>query len=140
MREQQSGDPNGGHYEEWIYGHVPQTIRFVRFVGDRVTVVEIAALGKPIEIHDKDEMGGFNAPAPTREVAMGDKEQGADETKPAAPPTLRLPGEAVPDGGPGKVQFPTNGASHAYSSASDDLVYRPFPDSEALHRSCRVDL
>src|SRR5271156_302288 len=78
MREQQSGDPNGGHYEEWIYGHVPQTIRFVRFVGDRVTVVEIAALGKPIEIHDKDEMGGFNAPAPTREVAMGDKEQGAD--------------------------------------------------------------
>jgi hypothetical protein len=108
MREQQSGDPNGGHYEEWIYGHVPQTIRFVRFVGDRVTVVEIAALGKPIEIHDKDEMGGFNAPAPTREVAMGDKEQGADETKPAAPPTLRLPGEAVPDGGPGKVQFPTN--------------------------------
>jgi hypothetical protein len=108
MREQQSGDPNGGHYEEWIYGHVPQTIRFVRFVGDRVTVVEIAALGKPIEIHDKDEMGGFNAPAPTREVAMGDKEQGADETKPATPPTLRLPGEAVPDGGPGKVQFPTN--------------------------------
>ncbi len=51
--------------------HVPQTIRFVRFVGDRVTVVEIAALGKPIEIHDKDEMGGYNTPEPTREVAMG---------------------------------------------------------------------
>lgn len=109
MREQQSGDPNGARYEEWIYGHVPQTIRFVRFVGDRVTVVEIAALGKPIEIHDKDEMGGFNTPVPTREVAMGDKEQGEEETKPAAPPSLRLPGEPVPDGGPGKVQFPTNG-------------------------------
>ena len=54
VREQQSGDPNGARYEEWIYGHVPQTVRFVRFVGDRVTVVEIAALGKPVEIHDKE--------------------------------------------------------------------------------------
>ena len=109
MREQQSGDPGGGRYEEWIYGHVPQTIRFVRFVGDRVTVVEIAALGKPIEIHDKDEMGGFSPQAPTREVAMGDEEkQGGEDKKPAAPPSLRLPGEAAPEGGPGKVQFPTN--------------------------------
>jgi hypothetical protein len=109
MREQQSGDANGGRYEEWIYGHVPQTIRFVRFVGDRVTVVEIAALGKPIEIHDKDEMAGFNTPTPTREVAMGDQEPSAneEEKKPAAP-TLRLPGEAAPAGGPDKVQFPTD--------------------------------
>jgi hypothetical protein len=109
MREQQSSDPGGGRYEEWIYGHVPQTIRFVRFVGDRVTVVEIAALGKPIEIHDKDEMGGFSPQAPTREIAMGDEAQGGGEDKkPAAPPSLRLPGEAAPEGGPGKVQFPTN--------------------------------
>jgi hypothetical protein len=109
MREQQSSDPGGGRYEEWIYGHVPQTIRFVRFVGDRVTVVEIAALGKPIEIHDKDEMGGFSPQAPTREVAMGDEQQGSGEDKkPAGAPSLRLPGEAAPEGGPGKVQFPTN--------------------------------
>src|ERR1700729_2195781 len=104
VREQQSGDPNGGRYEEWIYGHVPQTVRFVRFVGDRVTVVEIAALGKPIEIHDKDEMGGFSPQAPTREVAMGDEQQGSGEDKkPAGAPSLRLPGEAAPEGGPGKV-------------------------------------
>jgi hypothetical protein len=108
MREQQSGDPNGGRYEEWIYGHVPQTIRFVRFVGDRVTVVEIAALGKPIEIHDKDEMAGFNTPTPTREVAMGDQEPNANEEKKPAAPSLRLPGEAAPPGGPNKVQFPTD--------------------------------
>jgi hypothetical protein len=111
MREQQSGDPNGGRYEEWIYGHVPQTIRFVRFVGDRVTMVEIAALGKPIEIHDKDEMGGFNPPPPTREVAMGDQNQRGTEDKPAAPPSLRLPGEAAPADGPGKVQFPTDNSA-----------------------------
>ena len=108
IREQQSSDPGGGRYEEWIYGHVPQTIRFVRFVGDRVTVVEIAALGKPIEIHDKDEMGGFNAPAPTREVAMGDQQPSGEQDKPAAAPSLRLPGEAPPAGGPNKVQFPTD--------------------------------
>src|SRR3984885_8754867 len=108
MREQQSSDPGGGRYEEWIYGHVPQTIRFVRFVGDRVTVVEIAALGKPIEIHDKNEMGGFNEPAQTREVALGDQNQRGAEDKPASAPTLRLPGEAAPADGPGKVQFPTD--------------------------------
>jgi hypothetical protein len=110
LREQTSGDPGGGHYEEWIYGHVPQTIRFVRFVGDRVTMVQIAALGKPIEVHDKDEMAGLNPAAPTREVAMGDQ-QGGEENKAPAPPTLRLPGEAAPTGGPGKVQFPTDPAA-----------------------------
>jgi hypothetical protein len=110
MREQQSGDPNGARYEEWIYGHVPQTIRFVRFVGDRVTMVEIAALGKPIEIHNTNEMGDFD-PTPTREVAMGDKDPKGAEDKPAAPPSLRLPGEAAPPDGPGKVQFPTKSSA-----------------------------
>ncbi len=105
VRDQPTGDPKGGQYEEWIYGHVPQTIRFVRFVGDRVTMVEIAALGKPIEIHDKDELGGLNPPDLTREIAMGDKAPNQDE-HPSAPPTLRRPGEAVPAGGSKKVQFP----------------------------------
>src|ERR1700678_1266824 len=105
IREQQSGDPSGGRYEEWIYGHVPQTIRFVRFVGDRVTVVEIAALGKPIEIHDKDEMGGYNS-TETREVAMGDKPKDG-EGKTSSPPTLLKPGEAASTGSSNnKVQFP----------------------------------
>src|ERR1700754_4292073 len=92
MREQQSGDPNGSRYEEWIYGHVPQTIRFVRFVGDKVTMVEIAALGKPIEIHNTNEMGDYD-PTPTREVAMGDKNSNGteEEGKQPAPPSLRLP-------------------------------------------------
>jgi hypothetical protein len=109
VREQPSGDPNGARYEEWIYGHVPQTVRFVRFVGDRVTLVEIAALGKPIEIHDKDEMGGYELPGLTREIAMGDRKPGgAEEGAPAPPPpTLRKPGEPAPPSGSNKVQFPT---------------------------------
>jgi hypothetical protein len=107
VREQPSGDPNGARYEEWIYGHVPQTVRFIRFVGDRVTVVEIAALGKPLEIHDKDEMSGYESPALTREIAMGDRKPNGAEDAPAPPPTLRQPGEAAPPGGSNKVQFPT---------------------------------
>jgi len=108
LREQVSGDPNGARYEEWIYGHVPQTVRFIRFIGDRVTLVEIAALGKPVEIHDKDEMGGYNPQPLTREIAMGDQKPGGTENAPAPPPTLRMPGEAAPDNSQNKVQFPTN--------------------------------
>lgn len=124
IREQPSGDPNGSRYEEWIYGHVPQTVHFVRFVGDRVTVVEIAALGKPIEIHNTDEMGGYNPPPLTREIAMGDQRPGGTEDAPAAPPTLRKPGEAAPPGGPGKVQFPTTSGSNT-SSTSGSPVNTP---------------
>jgi hypothetical protein len=107
IREKQSGEPSGAAYEEWIYGHEPQTIHFVKFVGDRVSVVEIAVLGKPLEIHNQDEMGGYNPPPPTREVAMGDQEPGNSPNGQPAPPTLRKPGEPIPAGGSGKVQFPT---------------------------------
>jgi len=119
IREQPSGDPNGARYEEWIYGHVPQTVHFVRFVGDRVTVVEIAALGKPLEIHNTDEMGGYNPPQLTREIAMGDQKPGGTEDAPAPPPTLRKPGEAAPAGGPGKVQFPTTSTSQPNTSSTN---------------------
>jgi hypothetical protein len=120
VRDQPSGDAKGGRYEEWIYGHVPQTVRFIRFVGDRVTVVEIAALGKPIEIHDKDEVGDLNPAMPTREIAMGDQTStaGDTETRPATAPTLRKPGEAVPTGGSDKVQFPTAKTTPSSSTSS----------------------
>jgi len=103
VREHEDNDPNKPLYEDWIYGHVPQTVRFVRFEGDRVIRVEIAALGKPLEVHDTDEMGGFNPPPPTRQISMGDQAPGTAGTP---PPTLRKPGEPVPAGGQGKVQFP----------------------------------
>ena len=106
IREQESGDPNGGRYEEWIYGHEPQTIHFVRFVGDRVTVVEVAELGKSLDIHNKDEVGDYNPAQETREIAMGDQQPGSANSGQAPPPTLRKPGEAAPPGASGKVQFP----------------------------------
>lgn len=105
VREHENGDPNAPMYEDWIYGHVPQTVRFIRFQGDRVIRVEVAALGKPLEVHDKDEMGGYNPPPPTRQISLGDAPTDSGQK---APPTLRKPGEPVPQGGEGKVQFPNS--------------------------------
>ena len=52
-------DVEGKKYEEWIYGHVPQTVKFVRFSGDRVSLVKIAAMGKAIDVHTADELAGY---------------------------------------------------------------------------------
>jgi hypothetical protein len=115
IRDQASPEAGGGHYEEWIYGHVPQTVKFVRFVGDRVTLVEIAALGKPLDIHDKNEMGEYAPPPPTREIAMGDGNPSDGDSAAKPPPTLRQPGEAVENvpGAGGKVQFPDSSSSNS---------------------------
>ena len=97
-----------GRYEEWIYGHQPQPVKFVRFVGDRVSLVKIAAVGKPVEVHDQDELAGYLPPAPTRTVALGDAQPTQDNR--TGPPTLRRSGETLPTENGGavnrKVQYP----------------------------------
>jgi hypothetical protein len=107
VREHESGDADAPRYEEWIYGHVPQTVRFVRFRGDRVVMVKVCALGKPVEIHSESEMNGYTVPGDTREIAMGDPQPG-DTGHTSAPPSLRQPGEPVPADQPNKVRFPTD--------------------------------
>jgi hypothetical protein len=85
------------HYEEWIFGQAPQTVRFVRFVGDRVIQVRIAALGQPIAVHDKNEMQGYLDPEDTHEIAMGDTKPASKEDGSAkAPPSILKPGEVAP--------------------------------------------
>jgi len=93
------------HYEEWIYGQAPQTIHFVRFVGDRVIQVRIAALGQAIAIHDRNELRGYLDPEDTRELAMGDSSPGNGESGAKAPPTILKPGEVAP-GSSQHVQMP----------------------------------
>ena len=90
----------GEETEEWIYGHQPQTMKFVRFSGDKVTLLKIAAMGKPIEIHDQDEMAAYMPPVETRTVAQGD----GLPAKPVSPPTLKNPGEVLPDETPAEMQ------------------------------------
>lgn len=107
-----TGDEESGTYEEWIYGETPQPIQFVRFQHDRVVRLEIAALGKPIEIRVKNEMGA--APSPTleaRTIVNGDVHNTGSDTgqQAGAAPTLRRPGdteETVPAPGMGKVNVP----------------------------------
>jgi hypothetical protein len=92
-------------FEEWIYGRPPQATQFVRINGNRVIRVEIAAVGKPPQIFDKDEVEGLmrtdgtpvvTPEQKTRTVALGDTTRNPDTQAPAPSPTLRNPGESLP--------------------------------------------
>jgi hypothetical protein len=93
-------------FEEWIYGHPPQDVHFVRINGNRVIRVEIAKLGQPLEIFTKDEVEGLMTTdghpvlaqaRETRTIQLGDAHPDLDKQAPNAPPTLRAPGEKLPD-------------------------------------------
>jgi hypothetical protein len=97
--------------EEWIYGHPPQDVKFVRVNGNRVIRVEIARLGQPLEIFTKNEVEGLTTTdgqpvlaeverQRTRTVEMGDAHPDKDTQAPAPPPTLRAPGEKLPTDDP----------------------------------------
>lgn len=109
-------DPDSPIYEEWIYGDPPRPTQFVRFKNGHVVRLEIAAIGKPIEVHDKNEMGV--EPEPTlqaRTIANGDSQITADgDRNGAAAPTLRKPGEVLDSvenvPGMGKVKMPVDQA------------------------------
>lgn len=111
------GDDTTDMYEEWIYGDTPQPIRFVRFQHDRVVRLEIAALGKPIEVRDKNEIGEALAPVlEARTIVNGDPQPGEDGRRTAPPPTLRRPGDPDPtvtNSGMGKVALPKGGQNLA---------------------------
>jgi hypothetical protein len=95
-------------FEEWIYGHAPQDVQFVRINGNRVIRVAVAKLGQPLEVSTKDEVEGLMttdgkpvlAEATQHDrhtVELGDVHRNPDTQAPAAPPTLRAPGEKLPD-------------------------------------------
>jgi hypothetical protein len=93
-------------FEEWIYGTPPQEVNFVRINGNRVIRVEIARDGEPIQVFTKDVVsamlmtGGtpvMTAQSNVRIVHEGDVEVNPDKQAPAAPPSLRNPGEQLPN-------------------------------------------
>lgn len=104
VREMEGQTP----FEEWIYGKPPADVQFVRINGNRVIRVEVARMGKPPQIFDKDEVDGLmrtdGTPVipdrSTRTVEMGDAQRDLDRQAPAAPPSLRNPGEALPQDDP----------------------------------------
>jgi len=92
-------------FEEWIYGKPPSPVEFVRINGNRVIRVEIAAVGKDPVVFTKDEVEGMMrtdgtplAPetADTHTIQLGDVHRNPDTQAPAAPPSLRKPGETLP--------------------------------------------
>jgi len=76
-------------YEEWIYGEPPQDVDFVRFVGDEVVRVETMKVDgqKVVRVEKEIDLGAST-------VAKKQDE------KPANAPTLRRPGEEMPDSHP----------------------------------------
>jgi len=91
-------------FEEWIYGHPPQDVQFVRINGNRVIRVALAKLGQPLEVATKDEVEGLMTTdgkpvvaEVTHSVQLGDVQRDPNKQAPAAPPTLRAPGEKLPD-------------------------------------------
>jgi hypothetical protein len=110
-REHADGEnENSPVLEEWIYGQPPQATQFVRFKNGMVVRLEIAAIGKPIEIHDKNEVN--DTPEPSllaRTVTNGDvqRNQDGDTGHAAKPPTLMKPGEQSENARTtGKVHMP----------------------------------
>ena len=89
VREEQDGK----RFEEWIYGHVPQPVQFIRFRGDRVDEVKIAKVGQAIQVFDKEELAEYLPGGPVvHEVPVGDV---ALATGKQATPTLLNPGETA---------------------------------------------
>jgi hypothetical protein len=105
-------------FEEWIYGKPPHEVDFVRINGNRVIRVEVAKVGVEPVIFTKDEVEGLmrtdgtplEASVPnTRTIKLGDVERDPNTQAPAAPPSIRKPGDTIPDISTGEmkpVQFP----------------------------------
>jgi hypothetical protein len=90
-------------FEEWIYGKAPQPVEFVRINGNRVIRLEVAKVGEPPIISTRDEVEGLMRtdgtplePDTTRVAKMGDVERDPNKQAPVAPPSLRNPGESLP--------------------------------------------
>lgn len=94
LRERAAEGGSGEVFEEWIYGHTPQSIRFIRFRGDRVVLTKLAALGKPLVVHDKDELANYRDPGLIHEIRLGDAAPSpAGEQEPTKAPSLKTPEE-----------------------------------------------
>jgi len=77
-------------YEEWIYGTPPEDVDFVRFVGEEVVRVETMKVDgqKIVRVEKEVDLG---------ESTLAKKQPGE---RPVNAPTLRRPGEDMPDATP----------------------------------------
>ena len=99
-------------FEEWMYGKPPNEVDFVRINGNRVIRLEVAKTGEPPVIFSNDEVEGLmrtdgtplEADATRRVTKVGDVERDPNKEAPAAPPSLRNPGEKLPGDDPRNIE------------------------------------
>jgi len=103
IRKVRETGQDGKAFEIWIYGETPQPVEMIRFEGSFVTEVQLAKVGAPIEERTQNEMGDYWGNQPVvatnqHEVKLGDQTQAerSAESAPRAAPTLRKPGEELP--------------------------------------------
>jgi hypothetical protein len=78
-------------FEEWIYGDPPKDVDFVRLVGDEVVRVETMKVNGEKVIRTEKEVD-------LSETAVAQQQQ--QQQRPVNAPTLRRPGEEMPEGHP----------------------------------------
>lgn len=132
-------------FEEWIYGKPPAEVDFVRINGNRVIRVEVAKMGETPMVYTKDVVTGLmrtdglpleaSGPPNTRKIELGDVERNPDTQAPAAPPTIRNPGEKLPDdkdtGVMKPVQFPKPKPAAPPTGAQSDGTQPAQPSGQA---------
>jgi hypothetical protein len=95
-------DEQGKEYEDWIYGHAPQDVIFVRLVGDEVTQVKTMKVGGQMVLKTEKEVDVKDGVASLAALKASDSPQDAsqqpeEQQQPAKRPTLRKEGEAAPE-------------------------------------------
>jgi len=81
-------------YEEWVFGEPPQDVDFVRFSGDEVVRVETMTVSGDKTIRTAREVEIKPQPDTTAQASK-------PESRPVSAPTLRRPGEDLPESAPG---------------------------------------
>lgn len=74
-------------YEEWIYGEPPRDVDFIRFVGDEVVRVETMKVGGEKMVKTEKEI----------DIKKPEVAKESEQPRPANAPTLRRPGEEMPE-------------------------------------------
>lgn len=121
--------------EVWIYGQPPEDVDFVKVNGNRVIGVEVAQVGKPLQVFTRDEVEGMmrtdGTPlvaadaTTTHKIELGDVQRDPRTQAPSAPPSLRNPGEKLPTdqekvGIMKPVQFPKEKPADQPEATSSD--------------------
>jgi hypothetical protein len=95
-------DEKGHEYEEWIYGHPPQDVTFVRFIGDEVSQVKIMKVGGETTLRTEKEvdvkdgvvsLAAIHGQGADPSAQAAQREQQVQMEQPAHAPTLKRAGE-----------------------------------------------